>query len=267
MHDSLLPTLRLLLLVAGGTILLPTLTSLAVGTDMPSLWAVQGLFSFILVMVCSARSRISQFHRVNLAIFVAAVALLAAFVGAPVHAVYRNTHGYEEGRSFYKSAALEVTRLWHLNTRMPLRAISGDDALAFGAAFYSADHPYYAPPAALQVSRTTIRERGWAALCFADQTDCIQRMKIIAERAGPHIHTRFEVQSHLLGIPGVKREVVAIIVPPYEDELSPTPAGSSEDFSAIRRSSEQRSGDQHRKTNQKQPARFRGNEPHPAEGQ
>uniref|UniRef100_UPI001BB46220 hypothetical protein n=1 Tax=Acinetobacter baumannii TaxID=470 RepID=UPI001BB46220 len=63
---------------------------------------------------------------------------------------YRNTHAYEEGRSFYRLAALELTRQWHQYTDMPLPAISGDDALAFATAFYSPDHPRYARPFAYQ---------------------------------------------------------------------------------------------------------------------
>jgi 4-amino-4-deoxy-L-arabinose transferase-like glycosyltransferase len=47
--------LRLLLLISFGTIVFPVATSLALGTDLPSLWAVQGLFLFVLIVVCSTR--------------------------------------------------------------------------------------------------------------------------------------------------------------------------------------------------------------------
>ena len=49
------PGLRLLFYVAIGTIVLPVLTSLAMGTDLPSLWALQGLFLFVVLIVCGTR--------------------------------------------------------------------------------------------------------------------------------------------------------------------------------------------------------------------
>lgn len=233
--------LWLIVLVSCGTIVFPVATSLAFGTDLPSLWAVQGLFLFVLPVVCCTRYAISQFHSVNLAVLVGAVALIAVFVAAPVHALYRNTHGYEEARNLYRPAALELTRLWRATTGMPLRAVSGDDALAFAAAFYSPDHPYYARPFAYQYTWRTPRkatlERGWAALCFADQPDCIPWMRSTAERAGHYVQTQFEVQAKLLGVPGVKRSIVALLVPP-QAEPAPSSSTNSEDFSAIRRAAE-----------------------------
>jgi hypothetical protein len=210
--------LWLLFLISCGTIAFPVATSFALGTDLPSLWAVQGLFLFVLLIVCSASYTISRFHTVNLAVLVAGVALLAAAVAAPIHAVYRNGHGYEEGRNLYKPAALELTKRWRAATGIPLQAVSGDDALAFGTAFYSPDHPYYARPFEFQytwrIPRKTTLDRGWAALCFADQAECIEWMRKTAERAGEFSQAQFEVQASLLGFPGVKRTIAAIIVPP-----------------------------------------------------
>jgi hypothetical protein len=109
--------------------------------------------------------------------------------------------------SFYRLAALELTRQWHAQVDAPLTALSGSDALAFGAAFYSPDHPFYARPFLYQdewrLPRKTTLERGWAALCFADQPDCLDWMAKAAARAG--VYSRFEtvLQAPLLGRPGV----------------------------------------------------------------
>jgi len=231
--------LWLLVLISCGTIAFPVATSFALGTDLPSLWAVQGLFLFVLLIVCSASYPISRFHCVNLTVLVAGVALLAVAVAAPVHAVYRNKHGYEEGRNLYKPAALELTKRWRAATGMPLQAVSGDDALAFGVAFYSPDHPLYARPFAFQytwrIPRKTTLDRGWAALCFADQAECIEWMRKTAERAGKFSQVQFEVQASLVGVPGVKRSIAAIIVPPHEREPALPPAAGPEEFGAMRR--------------------------------
>lgn len=230
--------LWLLVLVSCGTIVLPIAISLAFGTDLPPLWAVQGLFLFVLPVVCCTHYAISRFHSVNLAVLVGGVALIAVVVAAPVHALYRNTYGYEEARNLYRPAALELTRLWRATTGTPLQAVSGDDALAFATAFYSPDHPSYVRPFAYQymwrIPRKTTLDRGWAALCFADQPDCIPWMRNIAERAGHYVQSQFELQAKLLGVPGVKRRIVALLVPP-QAEPAPSSSTNSEDFSAIRR--------------------------------
>jgi 4-amino-4-deoxy-L-arabinose transferase-like glycosyltransferase len=69
------PGLRLLFYVAAGTVLLPVLTSLAMGTDLPSLWALQGLFLVVVLIVCGTGYPIERFYTVNLTVTVAAVDL------------------------------------------------------------------------------------------------------------------------------------------------------------------------------------------------
>nr|WP_027567770.1 glycosyltransferase family 39 protein [Bradyrhizobium sp. URHA0013] len=234
------PGLRLLFYVAVGTIALPVLVSLAIGTDLPSLWALQGLFLFAILVVCGTNYPIERFYTVNLTLIVAGVALTAVLVAAPIHAVYRNDHGYEEGRNFYAEAASELTREWRELTGEPLAAVSGDDALAFALAFYSPDHPHYVQPFEDQYpgglpGKTTL-DRGWAALCFRDQNDCSRWMDGVAGRAGHFVKREFMVQAQLWGRPGLTREVVVLMVPPRGSGAAPE--GVADDFSASRRATE-----------------------------
>jgi hypothetical protein len=159
------PGLRLLFSIAIGTIVLPVLTSLVMGTDLPSLWALQGLFLFVILVVCGTRYPIERFYTVNLAVTAAGVALAAVLVAAPIHAVYRNNHGYEEGRNFYAQAAGELTREWRELTGEPLSAVSGDDALAFAAAGSRLGRALFPRPGLLQpldgtgvLGRRTVRQ-------------------------------------------------------------------------------------------------------------
>lgn len=224
------PGLKLLCYVAIGTILLPVATSLVVGTDLPSLWALQGLFLFAVIIVCGTSYPIERFYTVNATVLVAAIAIAAAVIAAPVHAFYRNAHGYEEGRNLYRQAAYELTRQWGETTAVPLSAVSGDDALAFATAFYSPDHPEYARPFTYQYSwglpRKTTLERGWAALCFHDQPDCLAWMERTAQRAGYSVRHEFTVQARLLGVPGVSRGVVSLIAPLRQEIIAPNAADS-----------------------------------------
>jgi len=235
------PGLRLLFYVAIGTIALPVLTSLAMGTDLPSLWALQGLFLFVVLIVCGTRYPIERFYTVNVAVIAAGVARAAALVVAPIHAVYRNIHGYEEGRNLYAQASNELTRQWRELTGEPLSAISGDDSLAFATAFYSPDHPHYARPFEYQYEwglplKATL-DRGWAALCFRGQDYCGRWMEWVSSRAGNVVRREFTVQASLWGKPGLTRDVVVLMVPPRANGDA-APESAAQDFSASKRSPE-----------------------------
>jgi len=230
--------LRLLFYVAIGTIVLPVLTSLALGTDLPSLWALQGLFLFVVLIVGGISYPLERFYTVNVAVIATGVSLVAVLVAAPIHAVYRNINGYEEGRNLYQQAASELTRQWRELTGEPLGAVSGDDSLAFATAFYSPDHPHYARPFEYQydwgLPRKTTLDRSWAALCFKGQDYCDSWMKSVTARAGGFVRREFTVQASLWGRPGVSREVVVLMVPPRAND---TPLESTaQEFSASKRS-------------------------------
>jgi 4-amino-4-deoxy-L-arabinose transferase-like glycosyltransferase len=230
------PGLRLLFCVAVGTIALPVLISLVIGTDLPSLWALQGLFLFAVLVVCGTSYPIERFYTVNLTMIVAGVALAAVLV-APIHALYRNDHGYEEGRNLYAQVASELTREWRELTGEPLAAVSGDDALAFATTFYSSDHPRYARPFEYQdawgLPRKMTLDRGWAALCFRGQDYCSRWMESVSGRAEHFVRREFTVQAKLWGRPGLSREVIVMMVPPRA-----TPESAADDFSASRRAAE-----------------------------
>ncbi len=227
MNDGLM----LLLLIGAGTIVFPVMTCLILGTDLPSLWALQGLFLFAVPVVASTTYRIERFYTVNALVFCVLVAVVAITVAAPLHAIYRNKYGYQEGRSFYRQAAVELTRQWHEVNDAPLSLVGGDDALAYAAAFYSPDHPYYAKPLfhqhAWPFPRKMMLEHGWAALCFVEQIECLDWMRATAARTPRAKQRQFDVQARLLGTPGIRRTVVSLIVPGTES--APGDFGSTGD--------------------------------------
>ncbi|HTE95006.1 MAG TPA: hypothetical protein VK678_16060, partial [Bradyrhizobium sp.] len=220
--------LLLLFLVGVGTIVFPVLTSIAFGTDMPPIWGLQGLFLFVILLVCGASYPIPRFYSVNLAVLVIGIAVFAVVVVAPVHALYRNDHPLHEGRNFYSLAAKELTRRWHEQSSAPLAAAGGDEGLAFGTAFYSPDHPVYEERLVLPHSealppRAAFR-RGWAALCYDEDASCIASMERIAARAPQFARSAFVLRSTLLGQPGATQRFTALMVPPYDDEkIAPPP--------------------------------------------
>jgi hypothetical protein len=231
--SAMSPSLRMICHIAIGTIALPVLTAMVVGTDLPSLWALQGLFLFVVPIVCSTSYRIERFYTVNATILVAGIALAALVFAAPIHALYRNSHGYKEGRIFYRQAADELTGQWRKLTGTPLPIVDGDDSLAFATAFYSPDHPDYAPTLAYQAGRENLKDRtindGWAALCFHDQPSCLDWMERATGRTEHFVRRELSVRSKLFGVPGSERTVDILMVLPRAAQttspatIEPTP--------------------------------------------
>jgi 4-amino-4-deoxy-L-arabinose transferase-like glycosyltransferase len=237
------PGLVLLFWIFVGTVVLPVMMAIGVGTDMPSLWALQGLFLPAILIVCGASYTLERLYVVNLAAFVAGIAVVAVVVAAPAHAYYRNNINPND-RSYYRLAATELTRHWHEISNVPMPAISGDDGLAFATAFYSPDHPVYRRPFEYQYTwgmpRVTTLEKGWAAMCFANDDTCRAWMDKVTAIAPEYTRFDFEVAPRLWGRVGQSAEVMALMVPPRDDKAGATPDPQSAgiaDFSSSHRQS------------------------------
>src|SRR5713101_6737907 len=235
------PGLLLLFLVAVGTIVFPVITSVGLGSDMPPIWALQGLFLLGILIVCGTSYPIERFYSVNLAVLVIGIAAVAIVLVAPIHAYHRNFHPLHEGRNFYQRAVMELTQRWYEHSDAALAAVGGDEGLAFATAFYSPDQPVFEErlvvPHTEALPRHASFERGWAALCYHGDIGCIASMERIAARDARFVRTEFEVQSTLLGQPGATQRFTALMVPPSDEEkIAPSPPTVvSEDFSARRR--------------------------------
>jgi 4-amino-4-deoxy-L-arabinose transferase-like glycosyltransferase len=210
--------LLLLFFVSVGTILLPAATSIALGTDMPPIWGLQGLFLFGILVVCGATYQIERVSSVNLAALVIGITATAIVVVAPAHALFRNVYPLNEGRNFYRLSADELTRRWHAWSDNPLPAVGGDEDLAFALAFYSSDHPRYEErlvnPGAKPPLDNDAFPQGWVALCFGEDAACITATERSAPQAGWLVKSDFELQSSLLGQSGARQRFVAIMVLP-----------------------------------------------------
>jgi 4-amino-4-deoxy-L-arabinose transferase-like glycosyltransferase len=215
---ALNPGLWLLFLVSVGTMVLPAITAVVLGTDMQPIWALQGIFLIAILIVCGAGYSIERFHTVNLAVAVIGIAVLAVVIVAPLHVLYRNNHPLHEGRNFYRLAAEELTRRWRAQVDSALPTVGGDDDLAFALAFYSPDRPFYEQrlvnPGMKGLPDNAVLERGWAALCFGEDTGCLVGAERIAARAARFVRSEFVVHSMVLGQPGASQRFTAVIVPP-----------------------------------------------------
>ena len=229
--------LWLLFLLSIATIVLPAVTAVVLGSSMMVIWSLQGLFLFVILLVCGASYQIERDRIAGLAAFTVGAALLSAMILAPAHAVFRNTHPLHEGRNFYGQVAEELTRQWHAEVGTPLQVVGGDDALAFALAFYSPDHPLYerrlVNPVPRPLPRRSNFETGWVALCFNGDDYCATAMQNIAEHAPRIIRSEIVVQSSLWGLLGASDRFVAFIVPPLSAQPSADPAPPSDNPVAL----------------------------------
>jgi 4-amino-4-deoxy-L-arabinose transferase-like glycosyltransferase len=216
--------LWLLFLISIGALVIPVLTSLALHTDLPPVWGLQGLFPFAILIVCGAGYTIARIDCADLLAFVIGIALIAAVVVAPVHAIYRNFHPLYEGRNFYRLAAEELTRQWHDKVETALPAAGGTDELAFALAFYSPDHPRYEQrlvnPGLAQALDTNDFAGGWAALCRDEDAGCIAAIEAVVSRAPHAIQSDFTFELSWFGWQGARQRFVAIMVPPASPQQS-----------------------------------------------
>ncbi|MGJ4948356.1 glycosyltransferase family 39 protein [Bradyrhizobium sp. HKCCYLS20291] len=227
--------LRLIAMISFGTVLFPALVSATFGTDMPPLWGLQGVFLFVIVIVCGASYQAPRDHTINLAAITLAIAALAVTVVAPLHALYRIYVPLNEGRNFYAPAVAELDRLWRTASDQPLAIVGGDDGLAFAAAFYSPDHPLYemslVHPYELRLPDAALNPQGWAALCYDTDVSCIAGMTAAAARAKGSVRVGFTLRTKLFGWHGASQGFVALIVPPAITPSKERPA-TPEDVSA-----------------------------------
>lgn len=238
---AMTPGLVLLFWIFVGTVVLPMIVAIVVGTDMPSLWALQGLFLPAILVVCGASYTLERMYVVNLAVMVGGIAVVAVVVAAPIHAYYRNNINPND-RSYYRLAAFELTKHWRAMSDQPMPAISGDDGLAFATAFYSPDHPVYRRPFQYQYTwgmpRVTTLEKGWAAMCFAENQTCRAWMDKVIAIAPDFSRLEFQVTPHLWGRAGKPAKLIALMVPP-QDSKAGAPSGPTTDgiadFSASHR--------------------------------
>lgn len=216
--QALSSELWLLLLIAAGTMFFPPITALAMGTDMQPIWALQGVFMLVILIVCGASYSIDRADSVNLMGGMIGIALFAILVAAPVHALYRNSYPLHEGRNFYRPAAEELTRQWHAQSDAPMPVVGGDDDLALALAFYSPDHPRYESrfvnPRMKRRQDSAVRASGWAALCFAEDAGCTSSMEETAARFPRVVRSEFTVRSELLGQIGASQRFAAFMVLP-----------------------------------------------------
>lgn len=206
------PGLWLLALIAIATLVVPPVVTIALKSAITATWAAQGLFLVIVVAVGASTFALARIEIDRLVALLLGVTCLT-LACAPIHAVYRNSHPFKEGRNYYRLAAQELTRRWRAVSTVPL-ATTGGQELSRALSFYGADHPAFAVPDEWKMPSQAVLRNGWATICLQDEATCLAWSKMVASVAEGAMVFDFTVQPTLWGRPGVPARISAVMVPP-----------------------------------------------------
>jgi len=213
------PDRRMLVVTLAGFFLLPALSAFAFGVMLSSLWTMPAYFLLPIVLLSPPSVVLT---RRPVAIFAAAMlvfTLAAPIVIAPVLALRNFTGNGEGDRAYLAELGRAVTNAWHDRLHRPLTIVLGKTALADGTGFYSPDHPDSAPDSVIAVAPwitpARLAREGFAAVCPADDSDCIGR----AEHAGgtqatPADRVILEITPYFFGRSHAPARFTVLIFPP-----------------------------------------------------
>jgi 4-amino-4-deoxy-L-arabinose transferase-like glycosyltransferase len=213
------PDGRMLIAMLAVPLLLPAIVAPFIGAVLTPLWTMHAWFLLPIVLLRPTTVVLRRSTAVKVAVTVLVVAITVLFA-APVLAWRNLVEGTKEGRQFYALVAKKLSEHWHIKTGKPLRIVMGDPFLALATTFYAPDHPDSVPNFALRtapwVTQARLDHEGWAAICPADDENCLDEgRRLAANRTGATVIS-FEATPHFLGFTGKAGNFFLILVPPAE---------------------------------------------------
>jgi 4-amino-4-deoxy-L-arabinose transferase-like glycosyltransferase len=219
-HDALWPSdprRRMLLVLLAAPLLLPIVTAPIAQVQVTSLWTMSAWFLLPIVLLAPSTISLPREAAVNIGIAVLAITVVS-LAAAPALAWTYHLYGTKEGRSFYRLASAEITRLWRGEMGTRLSIVTGDQDFSAAAAFYSPDHPDYMPAfdlaAAPWITPRRLEIEGWVAICRLDDVVCVEHSD--RQVAGNSAARRLEIEltPSFLGYSGPSGRFVVILSPP-----------------------------------------------------
>jgi hypothetical protein len=211
------PDGRLLSLLFVVPLVLRAVLAPLAGTVLTAEGSAPAWFLLPILLLRPAASQVTRTATIRIAALVFVLAIVA-LVAAPWLASRYHKEGTAEGREFYKQVSFEVTRDWHTSIGRLLRIVMGDPHLTAAIAFYSPDHPDVVPDFALQgipwVSDERLEADGWAAVCRAEDTACVEEARRRATGKTGTQFINFQTRNLYQGTPGNAGRFFFILVPP-----------------------------------------------------
>jgi 4-amino-4-deoxy-L-arabinose transferase-like glycosyltransferase len=213
-HD---PDRRMLVLLLTVPLLLPLLTAPLLGIKLSSLWTMSGWFLLPIVLLAPAEITPSRAAVMRVPIGVALITV-AVLVAAPFVAWQNYLREARHGQVYHRAVSAELTQAWRTAMRRPLTIVSGDLVLTHAISFYSPDHPDAAVddslPSVPWITDDRRARQGWAAVCFAKDPGCIDRIERNAAGAAGVIRVEKELTVSFLGRWKNTEQFVFLLIPP-----------------------------------------------------
>ncbi|TAK47992.1 MAG: glycosyltransferase family 39 protein [Xanthobacteraceae bacterium] len=209
---------QLLLILGIMTLSLPPIVAVLIGTNMPPLWALPGVFLPVLFIVSAPGFTLTRARAVNVAALTVVFALVA-ILGSPFHAWLESQRRDDRHRIYARPAAGELERLWRKVTDRPMLTVTGEYELAWAASYYVTWHPdfvasYDARRGGGNPIPATIPSAGWAGLCAAESLGCIAWTTQLAATVPRARREEFTVTPAGWGWTATPGRMIAVIVPP-----------------------------------------------------
>jgi 4-amino-4-deoxy-L-arabinose transferase-like glycosyltransferase len=211
------PDGRMLIILLAVPLVLPALVAPFIGAVLTPLWTMSGWFLLPVILLRPAAAKLTRIAAIRIAALVVAITAGALAI-APWLAWRYHVDGTKEDRAYYRAVSAQVTDAWHLANIAPLRIVMGDPDLVLAVTFYSPDHPDSVPNFMLDTAPWVTEERlardGWAAVCIADDQNCIgQASRRIGSRTDAQF-INFSTTARFMGSPSKLGRFTFILVPP-----------------------------------------------------
>jgi len=187
------------------------------------LWTMSAWFLLPIVLLRPKAVDLTRVAAIRITALVVTITV-CALAAAPWLAWRKHIDGTREGREYYRLVSAEITNAWHLATGLPLRIVMGNLSLASAVTFYSPDHPDSMPgfevgAAAPWITPDRLADDGWAAICNADDENCVEGARRLAAGKSNVQFVTYSTINRYLGKPGKLGRFFFILAVPESKPL------------------------------------------------
>jgi len=203
---------RLVATAFWAPFLLPTVSALASGTELTSLWSMPAwtLLPVLLLSSPAVTLATADTRRVLIATVAVPMVMLLA---APGIALMVQRAGPRPAAAHAQLLAIEIERAWHEATQQPLRYVDGDAEIVYDVAAAAVDRPR-ALPKMPQPSAVELKRSGLAIVCFADDAACCAAATSRASSVSGGSSFEIGIVRDYFRLPGKVRRYSIAILPP-----------------------------------------------------
>jgi 4-amino-4-deoxy-L-arabinose transferase-like glycosyltransferase len=211
------PERRFLAVMMWVSLLNPIVMAFALKVSLNALWTTP-CWALLPALALSAPGLVVT-RRAAAGALVAAYAVpVVALAASPFVALRVLNNGVDNLQAHYSLVAHEIDRRWPQLSHEPLRYVAGPEGLAWGCTFYCRDRPrafpsfsrVYAP----WIDPSMMAREGFAAVCLADDADCLADARALAAGNARAREETVELALTAFGRSGQARRFTILLSPP-----------------------------------------------------